>query len=210
MVWTMIDHRAKIILFWSAKTACTTLKNMMFYYETGKIPVDPLYIHSVRGGYNETDEIDHLGRKNNEICFDDIRTKYKDYKSVIVYRDPYDRFCSSNIYNSGLENVDVALYITRMYPYKYKLTHHLELQTRNTKSMGDYKFDYAFDISQLEEVNKLFSSKYPEMIPYKLKQHNKGEKSDLYENMKKHYKSVIEEYYTEDIIFVSKLKKNLS
>ena len=193
MVCSMINHESKIILFWSAKSACSTVKNMMFYYGSGgKVLINPMDIHRVRGGYNE-------------VPFQDLVDGYKDYTLIIVVRDPYERFCSGTLYNAKLENTDVALYITRMYPTKYLTSHHLELQSHGVSLLKGRKFDYSFDISQMDKLNTLLSSKYPSLQPFRIVHTNKGGNSEKYKSMILHYKAVIEEYYKSDIELVKSL-----
>ena len=194
MVCSMINHASKIIMFWSAKSACTTIKNMMFYYESsGRILPRPLDIHHIRGGYNE-------------VPFQSLRDgKFKDYTLIVVVRNPYTRFCSANLYNAKLENTDPALYITKMYPEKYKTTHHLELQSHGIDLLGERKFDHAFDISQLDQVNAILSARHPNLTPFQIRHLNDSGNTAKYGDMIKHYKAVIEEYYKSDIRFITSL-----
>lgn len=190
MVWAMVNHPKKVVLLWSAKSGCTVVKNLMFYYDTGIILLNQLKIHSVRGGYDE-------------VSFKELDTeKYDDYRFLMVIRNPYERFCSGVYRMCEDMKKSFEEIFNDFFPNGYLTEHHLELQCIHIDGIKRNRQCEIFDVSELHKVNDILSSLYPEREKFEITFSNKGRNRDKYPYFIKKYKSEIEKYYKKDFDFI--------
>lgn len=154
----IILHKKKLIIFWSPKCGCTTLKTILSFY---------LNIH-------DSDKYEHI-HKNKELrelinVKNDNLKIYQDYDIVMLIRNPYTRLVSGflNKYiNSKYINPDNCdsffdfCYILSKYPYKIN-QHHFEKQTTDEGwqfylELGKPKVKYVLDTSQVNDLRKILN-----------------------------------------------------
>ena len=192
----IIIHDKKLIIFWSPKCGCSTLKTILAIYFNIHNPIKYSHIH-----LNE--ELDELIDKNED------NLKYKNYDLVFLIRNPYDRLAS------GFMNkyVNITKYKRPHYtsPDNCKSfhdfchillnnpkaidKHHFEPQTSGKgwhfyNFLGKPKIKYVFDTKDVNEIKKLLDLSIEDVKTNYTKK--KSEKSSFeklyflnYENLRK-------------------------
>jgi hypothetical protein len=152
----IILHEKKLIIFWSPKCGCTSLKTIISVYLNIYDSNKYKHIHK----NEELKKLIDVKKYKSEI--------YKDYDIVMLIRNPYTRLVSGfiNKYISGKykkpDNFDSFLdfcNILSKYPYKID-KHHFEKQTTNKGwefylELGKPKIKYVLDTSKVNDLKKI-------------------------------------------------------
>lgn len=219
----IIIHDKKLIIFWSPKCGCSSLKTILAIYFNIHDPVKYSHIH-----LNE--DLDILIDKKDD------NLKYENYDLVFLIRNPYDRLVSGfmNKYvtpkGDGKPRYTSPDNCKSFYDFCHILLknpkainkHHFEPQTRGKGWMfynflGKPKKKYVFDTKDVNEIKKLLDltiddvkdnySKKNENLDneklYNLDYENlRKRKSVKYSNFYNNYlKKVVYEIYKNDFNF---------
>jgi len=174
----IILHEKKLIIFWSPKCGCTTLKTIISIYLNIYDSNKYEKIHKNK----ELREFINVKKFESEI--------YKDYDIVMLVRNPYTRLVSGFINKyidfekyKNPDNCDSFLdfcNILSKYPNEID-KHHFEKQTTNKGwefylELGKPKIKYVLDTSQVNDLKKILNLKINDI---KL---NKTDKIEKYDN----------------------------
>lgn len=182
----LIDDKKKLMVFWSAKCGCTTVKHMVYYYKTGGKYVDPPgEVHNIYYGYLEFD-VNNPG-------------KYSDYKKIWVIRNPYKRFFSMiKRWGSG----DTEKFMATEFNSLYIRDHHFYPQVNKKlfRYIAEYKvkFDDVIEIDNIELLNTIYSYLYPEVPKYKMNKIHVRESHLDYDEIITKYKELVDQKYMVD------------
>ena len=158
----IIIHDKRLIIFWSPKCGCSTLKTILAIYFNIHDPIKYSHIHLNK-------ELDKLIDKNED------NLKYKNYDLVFLIRNPYDRLASGfmNKYVSFRKIAKKPHYKSpdnckSFYDFCHILLnnpkainkHHFEPQTTGKgwdfySFLGKPKIKYVFDTKDVNEIKKL-------------------------------------------------------
>ena len=186
----IILHEKKLIIFWSPKCGCSTLKTILsFYlniYDSNKYE----YIHKNK----ELKEFINIKKYNSEV--------YKNYDIVMLIRNPYTRLVSGFINKyidlkyvnpDNCDSFQDFCNILSKYPYKIN-KHHFEKQTTDEGwqfylELGKPKIKHVLDTSQVNDLKKIINLDIDDI---KLNETNKIVKDDNTNLWSKSYNSLKE------------------
>lgn len=92
--YTLKSDRLRLIIFWNAKCACTSLKRFIYEIEE----------QTTYKGNNIHGEIGYLNRNKYFVNINTLDNKYKQYRKVLVYRDPLERV--ESFYKDKIKNIN--------------------------------------------------------------------------------------------------------